>query len=127
MSNVTPDEIVDLTAREFKIQKVEMKGRWFGSWGRGTCPPALTARKVATLLIQRHTEERTGATLARFCLSASNPGRIRLDAIDIETRLATDADLRAAIDGIERRIDELHETRVAKLDDEPRRRVTAHA
>ena len=115
MSNVTPDEIVDLTCRAFGLLSLELKGRWSGNWQGKNRPSAMTAREVAVYLIRRHTRDSNAQILARFALSTNNPARVRELEGNARIALRGDRDLAGIVAGIEDRIDELHELRADLL------------
>lgn len=112
MSNVTLQEIADLTALEFRVTLEDMRARYTGVGGRKAAhPPALVARYVAIWLMRRHTEASLREVADFFQAYHQRIGEI---VQAVETWKASVRDISDTIERIERHIDDIHEARLEK-------------
>ena len=112
MSNVTLEEIVEITAREFSISPNEMRARFRVGKSRNR-PVPMIARNVAIWLICRHTQTPAGKVGRYFKLNTRTPIEQAVDYV--ETRREIDPAFANRVERIERWIDDLHELRVGEL------------
>lgn len=110
MSNVTLDEVIDLTADAFGISRKELRNAHKPkrvSW-------KTYARYCAMMLALRHTQH--GSWAIRTALGMTGGGSQARDLAmivkRIEAEIAESRTLASVIEGIERRIEIVHEARV---------------
>jgi protoheme ferro-lyase len=111
MSNVTPHEIMGMTATAFGLLPLGFRGQFFGGLTAKNRPKPLRARQTAVYLILRHTTAAHADIARLFGLLSPNTNLSREQANIISAEIAIDLDFRALVDSIEDQIDALHERR----------------
>lgn len=110
MSNITIQEIADLTAAEFGVTLEEMRGRFHLGGRQPDHPPALLARYVVAWLARRHTQM-TFTEIGEF-VNVLRRETVRDYPPFVDARREASRKFREAVERIERHIDDIHEARV---------------